>query len=138
MKFKHVAQLSTVVFAMCASLVIVACSDSTSPAAPTAPATPPGPTHPSSALDSLGLWVGDATSWVLPSIDDATLSGNLQTDITSLGTHLTAGQYAATRTDIANLQTLMNSTSAADYYSALGPIGVALDVIQQALDAAGV
>ena len=134
----HFARLSAVlVLALVASVGIAACSESTAPAKAAAPATPVTPPAPKNALDSLGLWVGDATLWVLPSIEDETIRTNVQTGITDLGTHLAAGKYDLTRKDIGGLRGLMDSVSI-DVLSALGPVEVALEVIEQALDAAGV
>ena len=97
------------------------------------PITTPGPT---TALDSLGLWIGDATQWVLPSIEDETLRATVQSNIADLGSHLSARQYVLTRKDIGNLRALMDSLST-DLLHALGPIEVALKVIEPALDEAG-
>ena len=137
----HFARLSAVlVFALGASVGIAACSDSTSPDKSVTPATPVSPVTPAvprNAVDSLGLWVGDATAWVLPSIDDETIRANVQSGITDLGNHLAAGNYDLTRKDIGSLRTLMDAVSI-DVLSALGPVEVALEVIEQALEQAGV
>lgn len=60
----------------------------------------------------------------------------MQSGITDLGNHLVAKQYDLTRKDVAGLRTLMDSVEI-DVVSALGPVEVAIRVIELALDQAG-
>ena len=112
---------------------VAACTEATEPhegVAHSPPATAPAP---ETTLDSLGLWVGDATGWVLPSIEDETIRANVQTKIAELGDHIAARRYDLTRQNIAALRDIMNSVST-ELASALGPLDVALKVIELELD----
>lgn len=84
-------------------------------------------------LATLGANLDDMTSWSLAALPDGDGKANIVTVLGSLKQHLTSGSIAACQQDVKDARgflTALNDVQEVD----LGAVGLALDVVQQAID----
>ena len=87
-------------------------------------------------LGMIGATLVDATSWVLPSINDATKRTDMQNTIKSLANNLVTGAYDAARADLAKGIAIRATLDAIDTVE-IGPIEVSFSETDTELKAIG-
>ena len=111
--------------------LFAACSETTAPIANTAasPSATPIPASMVNVANSLD----DMTEWWMPSVEDVTERSNLQQILTGLKAHLNVGNSLLSQQDVTNARGALSRLSDSQQVET-APIGVALDIVQSALD----
>lgn len=129
----RIAQLT----ALSGSLALFACQDATSPDDAKSPElnapnliTSIG--NNTTPIGDMGATLVDATSWVLPSINNGTIRASMKSTLQSMADHIAALQYALARKDVTTARDLMTKVDAIDYLE-IGPVEVSVDEIDAGL-----
>ena len=109
-----------------------ACSEATAPEVAVVPATPFEVPTPAAMIEVAGS-LDDMTQWWMPSIDDETQRNNLQQTLTTLKSHLNAGNILLCQQDVTDARGALSKLSEAQQVET-APVGVALDIVQSLLD----
>ena len=114
------------------------CEDTTAPGA-TDQANLPGPSlvvAQTTPLGMIGTTLIDATSWVLPSINNASKRADMQATLKDLANNLTSGAYDTARSNVTKARAIRASLGDEDAVE-IGPIEVSLDETDVELKAIG-
>jgi hypothetical protein len=114
---------------------LAACEDVTAPLKE-GPLPPPAvmlSQSASSKLESLGSSLDDMTGWSLLALPDGQGRANIIGKLNGLKGHLNSKQVAACQQDVTDARALLGSLSEVEQVE-VGHVGLALDVVQAALD----
>jgi hypothetical protein len=125
------ARIARVVALGSAAALLVACNEAT---APTPQRTPPAPVAAvPAAMANVANSVDDMTEWWMPSIENESERSNLQQILTGLKSHLNVGNVLACQQEVSDARGALSRLSDSQQVET-APIGVALDIVQSALD----
>ena len=119
------------------SLALFACQDATSPddaKAPelTAPSLTTSIGNANTPLAQVGANLVDATSWVLPSINNGGIRSSMKTALESMAANLQAAKYDLARQNWTTAKSLLSQLDAVDLVE-VGPIDVSLTEVDAGL-----
>ena len=122
---------------LCGVFTMAACQDVTSPEQVSAVPQALSLTQQSSAdeLATLGANLDDITGWSLAALPNQQGQTNIVGILNGLKGHLSSGKIAACQQDITDARAILGSLTEVQQVE-VGSVGVALDVIQAALDKA--
>lgn len=122
---------------LCGGFAMAACQDVTAPEKVEATPQVLGLTLGSATdeIASLASNLDDFTGWSLAALPDAKGKASIVGILSGLKGHLNSGKIAACQQDVTDARLILGSLSAVEQVE-VGSIGVALDVIQAALDRA--
>lgn len=111
--------------------LLAACSETTAPTANISPA--PSATPIPAAMVNVANSLDDMTEWWMPSLQNDTERSKLQQILVGLKGHLNVGNLLNCKQDVTDARGALSRLSDAEQVET-APIGVALDVVQSALD----